>query len=85
MNDAKEIGKAFSKLGVAAKKKKAVKRFIRVRDLRKKGLSAPKIPEILNAEGGNWKLRTIYEDFKKIKQSQGIKKNASERNLKSRF
>lgn len=68
MNDAKDIGKAFSKLGVAAKQKKAAERFIRVRDLRKKGLSAPKILEILNADGSDWKLRTIYEDFKKIKQ-----------------
>ena len=62
------IAKEFSKLGVAAKQKKAAERFSKVRELRKKGLSAPRILEILNADGADWKIRTIYEDFKKIKK-----------------
>lgn len=62
-----EIGKV-SRLGVAAKKKKAAERFSKVRELKKKGLSAKRILETLNADGADWKIRTIYEDFKKIKQ-----------------
>lgn len=71
-----DIGKEFSRLGVAAKKKKASERFSKVRELRKQGLSAPQILEILNTEGADWKLRTIYADFKKIKQVEAAEARA---------
>lgn len=47
---------------------KEAERLSKVRELRDQGLSAPKILAILKADGADWKLRTIYEDFKKIKQ-----------------
>lgn len=75
------IGKEFSKLGVAAKQKKAAERFRKVRELRKQGLSAPRILEILNADGADWKIRTIYEDFKKIKQVEAKATQKYERAL----
>ena len=64
--------KEFQRMGLKVRRKKAEKRLNRVRDLRKqkKGLSGPKILEILNADGSNWKLRTIYEDIKKLKAEQ---------------
>jgi len=58
----------MANVSVKVRKAKAAERFRKVRELRDQGLSAPKILETLNADGANWKIRTIYEDFKKIKQ-----------------
>lgn len=64
-------GMTAQEMGFASRKvrrAKASERFIKVRALQKQGLSAPKILASLNADGADWKIRTIYEDFKKIKQ-----------------
>lgn len=55
---------------------KAAKRLDRVREFRDQGLSAPKILAVLNAEGADWKIRTIYEDFAKLKREREQSENA---------
>lgn len=75
------IAKEFSNIGVKARQKKEKERFIQVRALRKQGLTAQRILDIVNSEGADWKLRTIYEDFKKIKQVEARAAEKIERAL----
>lgn len=60
------IGKAFSRLGIQAKQKIAAERLAKVKVLREqKKMTGPQIAAALNI-----KLRTVYEDFKKINQEK---------------
>lgn len=59
----KSIGKAFSELGLQARQQNAVARRAKVKELKDKGLSGPQIAAELGV-----KLRTIYQDFSRLKR-----------------
>ena len=69
-------GKRLSQLGVAAKQKIAAERLERVRELQKQGLTAPQIVEVLkNDYNQEWTLRTIHQDFCKLKAEREKSEN----------
>lgn len=59
----KSIGKAFSEMGHKAKRKKAEKRRVKVKELRNNGRTGPQIAAELGV-----KLRTVYQDFAILKR-----------------
>ncbi|MDE2674719.1 MAG: hypothetical protein OXH65_06380 [Paracoccaceae bacterium] len=74
----KSAAQILHQAGLKKRRAKAAARLNRVRELREQGVSAPKILEILNAQGADWKIRTIYQDFAKLKKERQQSENAKQ-------